>query len=58
MSVWSAIRKAVNTKSVHRQVKATGVLRDEDGWYYEESQDFSRSQSTVRIISYLTFESG
>ena len=45
MSVWSAILKAVNTKSVHQQVNAAGVQRDKDGWYYEESQDFSRSQS-------------
>ena len=49
MGIWSAIFKARNNKSVHRQVKAAGVLRDEEGWYYEESQNFSRSQSTVRI---------
>ena len=49
MGVWSAILKAVNNKSVHQQVKAAGVLRDEPGWYYEESQNFSKSQSTVRI---------
>ena len=49
MSFWSVIVKAVNNKSAHQQVKAAGVLRDEEGWYYEESQNFSRSQSTVRI---------
>lgn len=49
MGIWSAIFKPRNNKSVHRQVKAAGVLRDEEGWYYEESQNFSRSQSTVRI---------
>ena len=49
MSFWSAIVKAVNNKSAHQQVKAAGVLRDDEGWYYEESQNFSRSQSTVRI---------
>ena len=49
MGVWSVILKAVNNKSVHQQVKAAGVLRDEPGWYYEESQNFSKSQSTVRI---------
>jgi len=49
MSVWSAILRAANATSVHQQVKRTGVPRDEDGWYYKESQDFSRSQSTVRI---------
>jgi hypothetical protein len=49
MSLWSAIVKAVNNKSAHQQVKAAGVLKDEEGWYYEESQNFSRSQSTIRI---------
>ena len=49
MSVWSAIIKAVSNKSVHQQVKAPGVLRDEEGWFYEESRNFSSSQSTVRI---------
>ena len=49
MGIWSAIFKPRNNKSVHRQVKAAGLLRDEEGWYYEESQNFSRSQSTVRI---------
>ena len=49
MSFWSAIVKAVNNNSDHQQVKAAGVLRDDEGWYYEESQNFSRSQSTVRI---------
>jgi hypothetical protein len=49
MSLWSAIVNVVNNKSAQQQVKAAGVLRDEEGWYYEESQNFSRSQSTVRI---------
>jgi hypothetical protein len=49
MGIWSAIFKAKENKSVHKQVKAAGVLRDDEGWYYEESQNFSRSQSTVRI---------
>ena len=49
MSFWSAIFKARDNKSVHQQVKAAGVLRDDEGWYYEESQNFSRSQSTLRI---------
>ena len=26
-----------------------GVLKDEDGWYYEESQDFSSAQRSLRI---------
>lgn len=49
MSVWSAIVKAVNSNNVHQQVKASGVLRDDEGWYYKESQNFSSSQSTIRI---------
>jgi hypothetical protein len=49
MSVWSAIAKAVNSKNVHQQVKASGVLRADEGWHYEESQNFSSSQSTIRI---------
>jgi len=47
MSVWSAILKVVNMKSVHQQVRATGVLRDEEGWYDEESQDFSRWETKI-----------
>lgn len=49
MGFWSAILKAKGNTGVHKQVKAAGVLKDEPGWYYEESQNFSRSQSTVRI---------
>jgi hypothetical protein len=49
MSFWSSIFKVMSSRSAHQQAKAAGVLRDEEGWYYEESQNFSRSQSTVRI---------
>ena len=49
MSVWSAIIKVMSNKSVHQQVNGAGVLRDEEGWSYEESRNFSSSQSTVRI---------
>jgi len=49
MGLWSAIFKGKSGKNVQRQVKAVGVLMDEEGWYYEESQNFSRSQSTIRI---------
>jgi hypothetical protein len=49
MSFWSAIFTGKGGKNVHQQVEAAGVLRDEEGWYYEESQNFSRSQSTIRI---------
>lgn len=30
-------------------VRPSGLLRDEDGWYYKESQDFSSTQQTLRI---------
>jgi len=49
MVFWSAIFKARDQQSVQRPGKAAGVLKDEDGWYYEESQNFSQSQSTVRV---------
>jgi len=49
MSIWSVIFKGKGGKNVNHQVKAAGVLKDEEGWYYEESQNFSRSQSTIRI---------
>ena len=49
MGFWSGIFKAKDGESVHQQVNAAGVLRDEEGWYYEESQNFSRTQSTVRV---------
>lgn len=49
MGFWSGLFKGKGGKSVHPQVKAAGVLRDDEGWYYEESQNFSRAQSTVRI---------
>jgi hypothetical protein len=49
MSLWSAIFKGKDGKNVHQQVKAAGVLRDEEGWYYEESRNFSKTQSTIRI---------
>ena len=49
MGFWSAIFKTKNSGSAHQQAKAAGVLKGEPGWYYEESQDFSKTQSTVRI---------
>lgn len=49
MSLWSAIVRAVSDRGGDKKVTAAGVLRDGEGWYYEESQNFSRSQSTVRI---------
>lgn len=53
MSVCSAIHRAVNTKIVHEKVNGAGVLRDEDGWCFEESQDFSRWEIGNEISSSL-----
>ena len=31
------------------QIRPSGLLEDEGGWYYEESQDYSSTQQTIRI---------
>lgn len=31
------------------RISPSGVLKDENGWYYEELQDYSSSQNTLRI---------
>ncbi len=49
MSIWSAFVKSINKKGGEPVARAAGVLKDEGGWYYEESQNFSSSQSTVRV---------
>ena len=30
-------------------IQPSGLLEDEGGWYYEESQDYSNSQQTIRV---------
>jgi hypothetical protein len=49
MSIWSAIFKSKNKTGVDPVARAVGVLKDQGGWYYEESQDFSSTQSTIRV---------
>jgi hypothetical protein len=49
MSFWSAILRIKNNAMGHRNGSNAGAVKDEDGWHYEESRDFSKSQSTVRI---------
>lgn len=49
MSFWTTLLKGKSGKSADHRAKAAGVVKNEDGWYYEESQNFSRTQSTVRI---------
>ena len=48
MNILSAIFKSMNEKAAGG-IKPAGVVKDDDGWYYEESQNFSSSQSTIRI---------
>jgi len=33
----------------HTAVQPSGLIEDDRGWYYEESQDYSSSQQTIRI---------
>jgi hypothetical protein len=49
MNFWSVIFKSKGRKSLLQKVGTVEAQRDEEGWYYKESQDFSRSQSTIRI---------
>ncbi len=46
----SIFTRMFGSKTDHAMnVRASGLLEDEDGWYYEESQDYSSSQQTIRI---------
>ena len=49
MGFFEGLLKGKSDKGAHKRARAAGVVKDEDGWYYEESQNFSSSQSTVRI---------
>jgi hypothetical protein len=49
MGFWSGIFKATSGAIGRHKGAATGITRGEDGWQYEESRDFSKSQSTIRI---------
>jgi hypothetical protein len=49
MNFWSVIFRAKGGKSLLQRDGVAEAERDEEGWYYKESQDFSRSQSTIRI---------
>ncbi|MGD9252825.1 MAG: hypothetical protein PVG92_02695 [Holophagae bacterium] len=31
------------------QIEPAGLVMDEDGWFYQESQDYSKSQNSIRI---------
>jgi hypothetical protein len=49
MSLWSAIVESIKGNGGEPVARAAGVLKDEGGWYYEESQNFSNTQSTIRV---------
>lgn len=42
-----AAKESSNGKTVG--VKAAGLVKDADGWFYEETQDFAVSTSSIRI---------
>jgi len=47
MGIWTRVfGSKTETAGV---VRPSGLLEDEGGWYYEESQDYSSSQQTIRI---------
>jgi hypothetical protein len=48
MGIWSAILRVKN-KMGNEGGSDAAMLRGNDGWHYEESRDFSSSQSTIRI---------
>lgn len=49
MGLWSAIFNLKNAKGVRRPVRADRPPQEFSGWFYEEIQDHSSSQRTVRI---------
>ncbi len=47
MGIWSRV---FGTKTDRPEaVRPSGLLKDEGGWYYEEAQDYSSTQQTIRI---------
>ncbi len=49
MNILSTLFRSRNEKAAAGGIKPAGVVKNEGGWYYEESQTFSSSQSTMRI---------
>lgn len=46
----SIFTRMFGSKTDHAMtVQPSGLLEDDGGWYYEESQDYSSSQQTIRI---------
>ena len=49
-STMSIFTRMFGSKTDHAMtVQPSGLLEDDGGWYYEESQDYSSSQQTIRI---------
>ena len=47
MGIWTRL---FGTKpETPMSIQPSGLLEDKGGWYYEESQDYSKSQQTIRI---------
>lgn len=49
MSILSRIFGSRRASSEEAAVSPSGVLEDRNGWYYEESKDYSAAQHTLRI---------
>jgi hypothetical protein len=49
MGFWSTIFKAGSSTFGQQKGTADGPAQGQEGWFYEESRDFSKSQSTIRI---------
>ena len=49
MNILSTIFNSISENAAGGTIKPAGVVKDDDGWYYEESQNFSSSQNTIRI---------
>ncbi len=47
MGIWTRVFKSKTCRP--GAIRPSGLLEDEGGWYYEEAQDYSSSQQTIRI---------
>ena len=49
MGIWTRLFGTRRAAPDEGKITSSGVLQDRDGWYYEESQDYSSNQRTLRI---------
>lgn len=47
MNIWTRMFSSARSPSL--QVRPAGLVKDEDGWYYEESCQVSGSRLTIRV---------